>query len=309
MAFANSSETRISYIAESSFATTPATPSFQNLRVTGGGIRPTKNAAASNELRADRNTADYVMLGLGVTGSLPFELSYGTFDDFLAAALCGAWSTNIVKVGTTKQSFTIEETFELGTTDTFVRYIGVMVNTFSLDISANQIITGSMDLMGSQAATDDAIITGATYAAANSEPIMTASQSFANLDVNPSVSEPTIRRISLTINNNLRARPVVGSLYSAEFGFGQCEVSGQFEAYFENSDQLDAVLSHASGVLDFTLGQDANKHYTFRLAKAFLGDPQIQVGGNNDDVIATIPFRGVYQSGDASSIKITRAVA
>jgi len=42
MAIANGSGSRIAFVAETAYGTTPATPVFKVLRVTGGGMRTDK---------------------------------------------------------------------------------------------------------------------------------------------------------------------------------------------------------------------------------------------------------------------------
>ncbi len=309
MPFGNSSETRIAYVAEASFGVTPATPTFAALRTTGGGVRTNKRTVVSDELRADRNVIDEVLVGLGAGGAYPFELSYGSLDPFLASALRGAWATNVLKNGVTPSYFTIEETIELGATDSFSRFTGSTVNTLSLSIPAQGKITGSLGLMAQKETLASAIISGATYAAASTEPVVNSSSHFAALSLTGISPALKLRQLNLEINNNLRERPVLGSLFSEEFGAGRLDVTGTFEAYLEGGGQYQAVLDHASGALAFTMGAATTKKYTVSLPKIILLDGARQVGGNADDVILSVPFRAVYDSTAACSIQITRAVA
>ena len=309
MSFANSSEVRVAFVAESGFGVTPATPTFRTLRATGGGLRTNKTTGTSNERQPDRNVRDEFQLGQDVAGTYQFELSYGAFDDFLEGALFGAWSSNVLKNGVTRKSFTVEETLELGATDSFSRFAGVMVNQFSLAVAARAPVTGSFDLMGRQEALDAAIVTGATYTAAPTEPISTASANVASLTVGSISPAPKVKTLNLQVANGLKTRPVVGDLYSQEFGTGRTDVTGTLEAYFETGDLYAAVLAHGGGALSFTVGNATNKRYTFLLPKLIFGNGERRVGGNDDDVVITIPFRAVYDTTEACSIKITRAVA
>lgn len=309
MPFANSSEARIAYVAEAAFGTTPATPTFKVLRTTGGGVRTNKTTQTSDELRADRNVSDEGLLGLGAGGSYPIEFSYGTFDDMLESALRGVWATNVLKNGITPKYFTVEETLELGATDSFSRFTGCSVNTFSLAIAARAKVTGSIGLMGQKEALASAIVTGATYTAATTEPILTSSAHVAALSVAGLNPAPKLRTVNLEINNNLRERPVVGSLYSEEFGAARCDVTGTLEAYFESQALYQAVLDHGGGALSLTIGKDANKKYTILCPNIVFLDGAKQIGGNNDDVMVSVPFRAKLDPTEACSIKITRAVA
>ncbi|MCS0497863.1 phage tail tube protein [Ancylobacter sp. MQZ15Z-1] len=309
MSFAASSGARIAYVAEATFGTTPATPAFKVFRTTGGGPRTSKTTITSDEIRADRNVPDESMVGMDVAGAYPFEFSYGTFDDMLDGALMGAWASDVLKNGVTPKSFTFEETLELGATDSFSRFSGCMVNTFSLSVSAREKVTGSIGLMGQKEELDTAVIEDATYTAANAEPILSASGNIASLAVASLDPAPKLRSVSFEVNNDLRTRPVVGSLYSEEFGLGRCNVTGTLNAYFGSNALYQAVLDHGGGALSFTIGKDAGKKYTFLFPKIVFLNGERQVGGNSDDVMVNIPFRAVYDAAEACSIKITRAVA
>lgn len=306
---ANSSEARIAYVAEATYGTTPATPTFKTFRTTGGGPRTNKTTQTSDELRADRNVPDEGLLGLGVSGAYPIEFSYATFDDMLEAVLRGAWTSNVLKNGVTPKYFTVEETLELGATDSFHRYTGCTVNTFSLAIAARAKVTGSIGLVGQKETLASAIITDATYTAATTEPILTSSAHVAALAVAGLNPVPKVRSLNLEFNNNLRERPVVGSLYTEEFGAGRFDATGTLEAYFESQALYQAVLDHGGGALSFNIGKDANKKYTVLLPKIIFLDGAKQIGGNNDDVMVSIPFRAVLDATEACSVKITRAVA
>lgn len=299
---------RAAYVAESVFGTTPATPSFKTFRVTGGGLRTTKATGTSDERQADRNVRDEFLLGKDVTGTYNFELTYGTFDDFLEGALQGVWASNVLKNGVTPKSYTVEETIELGTTDSFSRFRGVMVNTLGLDIGSREKITSSLGLMGIEEALAEAIVTGATYAAPNANPITTASASVAALTVSGMTTPPRVKRLALSTTNNLRTRPEVGSPYSAEFGSGRFEVTGNLDCYFETNELYQKVLDHGSAALSFTVGNASGSKYTFALPKIIFGDGERAPGGNDDDVMVNIPFRAVYDTTEACTLKITRAV-
>lgn len=93
MALASGSRTQLRYKPESTFGTTPGSGNHYNLRITNESLAYDIRTATSNEIRADRQTSDLVLVGAGMQGDVSFELSYGEFDWFLQAALQGTWST------------------------------------------------------------------------------------------------------------------------------------------------------------------------------------------------------------------------
>lgn len=309
MAFGTGANTRLAHIAETTFGVIPATPIWLMDRVVSSALRVNKTVVVSNERQPDRNVRDVLMTGIDAGGSVPFEFPYGAHDDLMAAAFMGNWSANVLKNGNVRKSFTFEETIELGATDDFFRYPGSMIAGMSLDISSRSLVTGSFDIFSQKVLTDTAIVAGATYTAENANEIMTASVSVASLNVDGMAPQPKIRRLSFGVNNNFRRRPLVGDLYSDEYGEGVCDVTGTIEAYYSSKALYDKVLAHGLGTLTFTLGHQTNKKYTVNFPAIRLTDGGVVTGGKNDDVIVNTAFQGIYSSADAASIVITRAIA
>lgn len=80
------------YVAESTYGTTPATPTMKRLRHTGTTLGTAKSTNVSEELRPDRQIADFRHGTKQVGGDVSFELSYGSFDDLLQAVMLGTWA-------------------------------------------------------------------------------------------------------------------------------------------------------------------------------------------------------------------------
>lgn len=308
MTIAATSRTRAAYIAEVTPGTTPATPTFLEIRRTNGNLRTKKTTAVSEEIHLDRNVRAEYQLAQDAEGSYDFELSYGSFDDLLAGAVFGTWATNVLVNGSTEQSFTFEETTDVGGGSfTYNRFVGCEVDSLSLNFTARKGVTGSINLQGISEAVDTAIISGATYTAPNTNVIET-SNSVAALDVLGITPTPIIKTLSLNIANNLRRRERLGSLYTDSFGTGQIDVTGSFDAYFVSESLYQQVLSHGSGAIALTVGAVTNKKYTISIPVAQFLDGSRILGGKNDDVMVRIPFRGVADSAP-KSISITRQVA
>lgn len=308
MGIANGSQTRIAYIAESTFGTTPASPVFKTLRATQSTMRANKIVVTSQELRADRNVADVALTGLSASGELSGELSYGSWDDLLEGALMSSWATNVLKNGGTPKYFTIEETLETGATDAYSRFVGSMVDKFSMNINARQIVEIAAAMRSRSESTGTAILSGATYTAANTKAIQAAPYGIASLSILGSTTY-RVKSLQWEINNGLRERPVVDSLYTDEMGLSEASVTGQIEAYFDGNTLYDAMLAHGNGAISFTIGTVTAEKYTILIPKAIWGEG---VKGNRTkdaDVMLTLPFTGVYDATEACSIKITRAVA
>lgn len=90
---ASGAQTSHWYVAETTCGVTPTSPTWLPLRYTKGGMVLTKDSMQSAELDGSREVAD-IRLGSGSTsGDIEVELSYGSYNDLLEAALGGTWTS------------------------------------------------------------------------------------------------------------------------------------------------------------------------------------------------------------------------
>ena len=96
----------LSYIEESTYGTTPS-GSLIEIRTTGETLKGDTNTVNSDEIRQDRMISDVLRTMISSSGDINFELSYGSFDTFMEAALMSAgWSsTATVEGGATTVTF------------------------------------------------------------------------------------------------------------------------------------------------------------------------------------------------------------
>lgn len=301
----DSSQTRLASIAEVTAGITPTSPVFKVIRYTGESLKASQQYVSSNEIRADRNVSDITNVGGSGAGAVNMEMTYGTFDDWLEGVMNGTWSTNVLKNGVTAKSFTLEKLFENGATDNFHRFLGAKANTLNLSLQSNQQVTGSFDFLAQSFSKGTAILSGATYTAANTNPVMNAAENVANLAIT-GVTSPQVSSMSLSITNNLAQQPVIGSKWSKGIRAGRCVVTGTLEAYFENAELYDLYMDNIASDLTFDIGGASSLKYNFDLNKVKFIDGEVIAGGNDQDVMARMQFQSYYDASDASSIKITR---
>jgi len=84
------------FVVGDDFAFTVEKADLQIMRHTGESLKQDTTVITSEEIRSDRQIADIIRTGVGASGGIDFELSYGTFDDFLQAILFSdGWSTEV----------------------------------------------------------------------------------------------------------------------------------------------------------------------------------------------------------------------
>jgi len=303
MTIATGSRHNMAYVVESTFGTTPSTPVFTPIRHTGTTIGLSKDSIESEELREDRQIANYRHGNKSVSGDINFELSYGSFDDILEAVLCGTWNTDVLKAGTTRRSYTIERHHQdIGK---YLRSTGCNFNTMSLSVAPNSMVTGSFGVIGKGFSVASVAVTGATY---NTESVTAPFDSFSGSITEGGSSIAVVTSLELNIENGMEALYVIGSSDTLQPSIGKSMVNGSITAYFEDSTLIDKFINETSSSLSFTLTDAAGNDYLFELPNVKYNSGNPEVGGAGA-VTVSLDFVALYDSGDASQIVITRTAA
>ncbi len=124
MTIANGSQHQMAYIAESTFGTTPSTPTFKILRHNSSTLGLEKGLATSDELRSDRQIVDQRHGQESNPGEIVTDMIYGAHDDFIEAVLGGTWTTEIDSTAITANAADGSFTRTAGdfTSDGFAQY-------------------------------------------------------------------------------------------------------------------------------------------------------------------------------------------
>jgi len=415
MAIASADRVRLAYVVEQVPGTTPTTPALQIVRLTGESLDVTRENIVSSELRADRNVMDLIQVGGGAGGGVEFELSYGTYDDWLASALQSSWSggsaedpdkivastdmingaytvadnpatparltvtrtvvgeadtpgkititgvgvddsiisdeitpgatgvtvtgtkifkevtfvvgsgwtsdgtadqitvgvaamPTVLKNGSTPKSFTLERTLLDLTPNAYFRFKGMQANRFSLTCTTKEIVKGSFDFLGMSGEAAEEAVAGASYLSASTTEVMDAASDFAGFSV-AGLSGVHVSSLSLDATNNLRAPTAAGSVDALGIGAGRFELSGSIEAYFEDIELYEAFLDGDATALAFTLGSTAGEKYTFTMPNIKFETGTVQAQGNDSDIMASMTYRGLYDSVNGCTLMIERGVA
>lgn len=301
-------------VQESTYGVTPATPVFDYVRHTQTTLGLSKEALQSEEIRDDRQIADFRHGARQVGGDINIELSYGSFDKILEALLGGTWAadtpalgTDQLKAGTTRRSFTIERFFgDIQSADKpYHRFTGVEFNTLQLQINANAMITGTIGVIGKDLALDTAIIAGATYSAVSTTSPLDSFTGTLNENGSPIA---VITEIQLNLDNGLDTRFVVGSKTTLRPSIGRSNVSGQITAYFENSLLLEKFINETESDIEFNLPDGAGNNLKFILPRIKYNGGQPDVQGEGPITLA-MPFQALLDSTTGTNIIIERTPA
>ena len=86
----------LSFAEESAFGIKETGSNLTVLRYNSESLKQDMNTTVSEEIRSDRQIADIARIGVSASGGMEFELSYGSHDEFIKAALqSSAWSSEV----------------------------------------------------------------------------------------------------------------------------------------------------------------------------------------------------------------------
>ena len=389
---ANGSRHSLFAVKESVYGQTPNNPALDLVRITGTTLGLAKDSLQSEEIRSDRQIADFRLGANQVGGDINFELSYGSFDQFLEAVLLSAaWAapadtgvttidatatgysraagsfltdgfavgqtvtasgytgsgfngksivtavtaltmdttiigsgthgveagdadeqiiaSQSVKAASTRASFTFVRQFAdiLAADNPFYIYRGVELNSMQLTISANSMVTGTFSVVGqSQETAQDLTGLGTpTYPPASTTSPL---DSFTGTLEEGGTTVAVVTEISMTLQNGIEPRFVVGDKNSIYPSVGRSNLTGQVTAYFENSTLVNKFLNETESSLVFSLPDGAGNTQRYRIPRIKYTGGQPDVAGEGPITLA-MPFQALLDSSESTNMLIERTPA
>ena len=120
------------------------TGTWDTLRLTGNALTPTVNTEVSDEITDTRLSQGSVATSIDIGGDLTAEFSFGSFDQLLEAAFYGVWTADVLRVGDTRNTFSIAKGYnDVGVYGLFK---GAHVSTFALDIPSEGKVTATFNM-------------------------------------------------------------------------------------------------------------------------------------------------------------------
>lgn len=207
-----------------------------------------------------------------------------------------------VKAGTGRRSFTLERQFTDIATPEWHSFEGCEVNTLSLDVAPDAIVTGVFGFIGQTAAAiREAIISGATYDDAyTTEPM----DSFTGTITEGGGAIAVVTAVNLSIDNGITPLYVVGSPDTIQPSRGRINITGSLTVLFESKTLLEKFQNETESDLVFTLTMNAQT-YQFDLPRIIYTSGQPDMAGEGA-ISMTMAFQAIYDDTEASNIVITR---
>jgi len=275
---------------------------LQQIRYTGESINFNIENTQSEELRPDRVETDLVQTSASGGGDINFELSYGTFKEFLASVFCSHWTptgTNEeLRNGIYLRPWTVQKHFQDMSPQQYHNYRGCAFEGMSLQMEIGAIVKGAFTItsFGLDPTTGvvDTQLAGATFPAVSTTTPMNAVTNIQNFTIDGVPYSGCISKLSLQFKNNVRAIQCIGSLAARDMKLGTLEVTGEMEFYFTDGANYEKFVQGTEFNFSFDLTDDAGNTYTFTLPRCKFETGEVVAGGRNSDVMFTSQWRGLY---------------
>lgn len=306
MSIANSTQHSFSLVPEVTYGTTPANPAFKKKGITATSLALAKGTVESETIRPDRQVEDVRHTTRQVGGDLKFELTADGFHDILEALLCGTWTGDVLKGGTTRRSFTVLRQFgELAQADKpFQRAVGVEFNTLELSIKPEELVSCSCGLIGQNMFLEETAPAGSVFTNPTTKKPFDAFSGAIELD---GTALAVATEIQLTVENGMDPRFVIGSDTMLQPKIGRFRVTGTISAHFQNAAVLEKFFNEVETALSFTLTDAEGYGYEFTLPRIKLNGGQPDVEGEAD-IVLSIPFQAIYDATEGTALKVQRFV-
>jgi hypothetical protein len=195
---------------------------------------------------------------------------------------------DVIKNGTTDVPLTVEKGFLAQGTPTYPIHRGGQASGLSLDLQAEQTVTGSVDLMFLSGVGTGTSAVGVSYVAFGGNAEMAASADVGRImEAGAAVTATnSIRRLQIALNNYTRMLPAIGTVGAIGLGEGEAAVTGTIEAYFGSTALLAKALAQPPTATSVaTRLQKNNQAVPITLPRLFLTGGSPSAGGKNQDVI------------------------
>lgn len=258
------------------------------------------SGSTSNNVAAIVRTSAAGTLGvqpLNATGDLTTETA-GASVTITIAEYC--------RDGVLQRSFSIERKYG-DLSNEFAQFPGCMMAGFRLGVDTDGILTGQFTILGKREQSASATFGDGSPTAAPTNDVMNSIDNVSAVIEGTAASAPLgITELSIELDNNLRARPQVGTLGAISIGAGTVDVKGKLQTYYSSKTIFDKWLNHTTTGLAFMLTDSAGQRYVVVMPRVKFSDGGRAGGGINTDVFMDLDYEALVDSSAGYTIQISR---
>jgi len=302
MAYSITNKEQLGYSAETVWGTTVAASPMNLLRYTGSDGKPALSSVRSKEILNSREVSDDIQTMKRGTGTANVEWSYGMLDDMLQGLYMGAWATNVLQVGSTFQSFSIERQYtDIGQ---YELYAGSVITGINMNVAPGKVVDGQVS-WSSKFPSWSPTTGGTGTTAAPTNAVFDPISSVQLIQQGGAGSIAGVLDFSMNLKQAPIDFPQLQSADPATIGMGLFEASGTISIYWQDATYITLFKNFTQTSLLFTMGGAASKKYAFLFNKVKFTLGENPNPGMNQPMVSKFNWTAQMDVSD-STCQITR---
>lgn len=308
MVVATNSQSSLSYVVESTAGTTPATPTLITIPKKGGsGFTQTFEELADGSIYSDQQERASSQGNVSVTGTIEVDFRKGDYDTLLEGALRGTWATNVLKIGNTQKSFTLQDSqADIG--QYFVTR-GAVVDSLSMTVD----VTSSSPVattFGMSALTHDLVqtdIASATTDASTNLPMTPFSSAIQIGDQGGALSDICVTSIDFSLTRSNEVERCVGSKAGKSIIAATNVIEGNFTIYLRNEVTYNRFVNETQTAIEVPIDDPSGSNpYVFLFPNTKIITAETIATDATGGRMVNCGFKAFYDPTEESALVITR---
>jgi hypothetical protein len=175
----------------------------------------------------------------------------------------------------------------------WLRYAGAMVSSLSLSGGTGQFFTGSLNIAARDEVSAITAAGNGTVTAAPTGGFFDSVAAFGGVQIDDTALSAAVNSVALTVSREGAGMDYgMGSAAAQGARWGQVQVAGQIELYFKDFTQYALFKNETRSRVAWRKRDPQGNNYIFTLPGANLMNPNIQVGGPNQAILARFDIEG-----------------
>ncbi len=246
------------------------------------------------------NDSTYRIVSVGAD-YLQLEANALSSDDDSGTTAALEAEVNYIRNGT-EESTGIH--IERGFTDIgkYESFIGGILDVLALSIPAETEVTMTASYIGQDVITGNASVANTVTPATAETPVSACSVPGTIYANGSKIAD--LSSLDLSIGNNLRDKPVIGSCKGIKRGDGYTDVTGTLEAYTADNDLFDTYLAQGDLSLEIPLPGTDGRQALIYIPRIVQNDNNKGAPASNADVMQSVSWKAFLSSTESFTVQI-----
>ena len=213
---------------------------------------------------------------------------------------------SMIRNGTTDDSYTLERHFS--DKDKFHLFNGMQIARLDLNMRISEPLAMAFQWMGRAMGVADTTASTGAWQAATSDQVMSPVAHVGairegGVDV---ASTNYVRSLTATLDNKMVGRKALGVLGNVGVRAGDLEVTGSFEAYFEDNAILAKYIAGTASRIDWRVVDDAGKGMVFTMPFVKFSRVNVPTPSSDDDSMNMVEYEAIKDPVTGCTFQIDR---